>query len=154
MKDYYSYHILNPENPLEIKEKILKIDGEKVIFDGNKIICKEQIFAAVHRSNYAKQNNNMIAKIWGMEVLLHISNTHQLKKASRMVDVNKNTTTIVIISKDKLQLGEYIDIKLYDGLPNFDISDDLIELYNLKINNDEYCKQVISKGALLTLNHE
>ena len=140
----YIFH--STASPLLLKEEIIGLAGRNCIVDASRIICTEQLIAPIHRTDRAFETKKMLAKIWGIELLLQLAGTHQIKEAIDLLDVTASTSSTLIITEH-----EDPGIKgLIPGAPPF--SDELKDLYGLK--GPDYCKEVISKGVLMVLNKE
>lgn len=146
--NYFTIKV-NNLNPIAIKLELLDKNREIAIFDGNKIICKEQIDSAIMRANRARDGGKMIANIWGIEVLLQLAGTHQINLAINLLDITKSTQNIIFVG-EKLVLKDGIEVS--KGLPEFNVTDELIQLYKLSLT--DYCKEVIAKGVLFSTDYE
>ena len=151
---YYTI-VVSDLDPLVIKQDLMKYNNEIAILDADRIICKEQIYAAILRANRARKRENMIARTWGIELILQLSGTHQIKKAFKIIDITKFTKRIIVIGKnlklENLKL-ENLKLEILVGLPEFKVTDELIQLYQL--SSHDHCKEVIAMGVLFTTDHE
>ena len=133
-----------------IKQALLKYNRNVAIFDGDQVICKKQIESAVIRANRSQKNNCMVAKIWGIEVLLQLVGTHQINLAIDLLDIKETTKLIICIAEELIVKDK--SVKIITGLPEFTITDKLVKSYQLF--SDDYCKEVISKAVLFTTDYE
>ena len=99
---YHVFHLETKENAIQLKDRLFALDGSRAIVDANKIICKQQVTAAIFRAERAKRNNVMVARKWNVEVLLQIVGTHQINRAMQILEVTKETTMILVIQEETL----------------------------------------------------
>ncbi len=133
----------------QIKTDLIKIDDDIAIFDPKNIICENQIYSAIHRAEKAKLAKSMIANTWGIEVLLQLSAQHQVKRALKLFQVNHETKCIVVVCTNPDL--EYNNMVL--GLPKIKYDDLALKTMDL-INIDNPCKEIISRGVRMVLDHE
>jgi len=89
-------------NPISTKNRFLEIPvDKKVVVDGEKIICIQQIEIALIRATQAELNGTMLANDWSIEVLLHLRGKHQIRKSLDFFDISYNTKNIVLIIQEK-----------------------------------------------------
>ena len=150
-REFYSYHLMISEemDQISIKSDLIKIKDDIAIFDTRNVICKNQIFSAIHRAEKARLQNSMIAKTWGVEVLLQLSAQHQVNRALKLFQVNPESTCIAVISPNP---DLYYD-NLIKGLPIIKPDDLSFRTMNL-MNIDNPCKEIISRGVRMVLDHE
>lgn len=150
-REFYSYHLLLTEemDRNQIKLDLIKIDDDIAIFDPKNIICQNQIFSAVHRAEKAKMHNSMIAKTWGIEVLIQLSAQHQVKRALMLFQVKPETTCIVVLCS----IPDLKYDKLLYGLPKIEPDEQSFKKMDL-LNIDDPCKEIISRGVRMVLDHE
>ncbi len=150
-REFYAYHLLLTEDMdyNQIKTDLIKIDDDIAIFDPRNIICENQIYSAIHRAEKAKISNTMIAKTWGIEVLLQLSAQHQVKRALKLFQVNLETACIMVICTiPDLKYGN-----LVYGLPKFEPDELSLQTMDL-VNKTNPCKEIISRGVRMVLDHE
>ncbi len=148
--NYYCYHIIvKNDDAVEIKNKLIQeFKKDIVAIDADRIICDKQVFAAIKRANFARIHKRMMAKAWGLEVMVQITGLHQISEAMRILNVRPDTRRILIITENEDLRSDNIKI----GFPNVEINSELIEMYQL--NTKEYCKESIAKGVLMVNNNQ
>ena len=153
----FSYVLTSEDNPIEIRERLIKYNGKRVVFDLEKIICTNQVKIAIERALRAEKRGTMVAKVWGIEVLLHLAGTHQITEALSILNIDLNTTLIGIIqdSESPPMKDAKIGLSLIDS-DLLEINEKrlqkLSQLYGLPQKN--LCEEIISKGVDVVLNHE
>jgi tRNA threonylcarbamoyladenosine modification (KEOPS) complex Cgi121 subunit len=141
--------ITDEMDPNQIKSDLIKTDDDIAIFDAKNIICENQIYSSIHRAEKAKITNSMIAKTWGFELILQLSAQHQVKRALILFQVNSETRCIIIISPN----SDLKHDKLIYGLPKIDPTETSFITMDL-VNTDNPCKEIISRGVRMVLDHE
>ncbi|MDH5403429.1 MAG: EKC/KEOPS complex subunit CGI121/TPRKB [Candidatus Heimdallarchaeota archaeon] len=134
-------------DPIYIKDRVLSLKHNAVIFDTRNIICMEQIYFALWRVQRAVKQQNMIAKDWAIEVLLQLSCTNQIEIALQFFNVDKKSKDVIIIQED---IYEEMGNSLAIDIINFNPSIEFLNFHNVQ---DDYCNFIISKGVELLLNH-
>jgi tRNA threonylcarbamoyladenosine modification (KEOPS) complex Cgi121 subunit len=151
---YYHFYWIKTTDKLpldQLKDQLLAISDNICIFNGDRIICKEQILSALHRVEQATKQNNLISKTWGIEVVLEISAERQIKLAIDFLDIVHSKDSIIVIIKGEVEIPEPLLELLQDGLPEFKNPEQLINLYGLKNSENDLCKQIISKASIMRL---
>lgn len=146
---YSIYHLNDISEPLIIRDKLVDLNQRLTLFDADKIICKNQIKVAIDRAIRAEEQGVMIAKTWGIEVLLHLSGTHQIREAINLVGVNENTKSIIIVTDSDVEPIEGAIL----GYPEFNPTKSVIDAYKLSGSIDP-CIGIISKGVDTIINHQ
>ncbi len=146
--ELFAFHIYSKGRAIELKNELIKQPGRRVIFDGSKILCKEQVVSAILRANRAEINNTMMAKKWNVEVLLQVAATHQIKQAISLLDITEITEIIFIV-----QSSDEIPIKgMLSGFPEIFPDENIIRMYNIR-NKSNSCLEIISRAAKVIVNH-
>ncbi|OLS26222.1 MAG: hypothetical protein HeimC2_15920 [Candidatus Heimdallarchaeota archaeon LC_2] len=149
MDKLYPFYIETKGSVGSIKSKLLERNEILVFFDGRHIVCENQIQIALYRAFRSKKENKTIAKQFNIEVLLHLSGTHQIKIALDLYDLKEDSEQIIILQTTNKQLIE----NSVSGFPNFTPNQKTIDKLKLMNDNDP-CKGIISRGARFILDHE
>ena len=97
---FYIGHIFT-EDPFTLKKKLLGINSPISFFDATKLISKEQLYAALYRTEVAFQTEKQISSNWGIELLLELAGTTKILKAISLFGITKDTKNILIITRNQ-----------------------------------------------------
>ncbi|MHA2248833.1 MAG: hypothetical protein ACXAD7_00660 [Candidatus Kariarchaeaceae archaeon] len=145
---YHVFHLKTKGDAVQVKERLFALASSRAILDAHKIICKQQVEAAIFRTGRAKRNHTMIAQKWNVEVLLQIVGTHQIKHAMQILTVTEETKIILVIQKDAIIPDE----TAVPGFPKFQLNNELMKIYGIEHAKDA-CLEVIARGARLIVDH-
>jgi len=146
---YYTFTInVEREDPLKLRDQLINYDGKRAIFDLDKLICLNQVKMALKHADTAFAQSVNIAKVWGIEVALHLAATHQIQTALDLLGISSSTKRIGVI-----QEVPTIELKqVSEGLKIKDPDIELLERYGISQNSA--CLDIISKGVELVVDHE
>ncbi|MCY3412366.1 MAG: hypothetical protein INQ03_12085 [Candidatus Heimdallarchaeota archaeon] len=142
--NFYSIHT-SQSSVNDLKNLLLVQPGEKAILDASKVICKNQILAAITRVERVKQQEKMISNDWGIELLLQLTGKHQISEALKLLEVTESTKNILYISRNEPPC-EYSSMNF-----DFILTKEILMAYELQSN--EPCLEIIERGVLLMANH-
>ena len=141
----YTFYV-QLDDPLVIRDRLLLDIPDSVIFDVDKLICKNQLEMALRRAERSQEQGTMIAKVWGIEVVLHLAATHQISEALELVGINSETTRIGIIAPNKID-----DENIQEGI-SVNTNYRLVKRYRL--TSDDPCSEIVTRGVAVVINHQ
>ncbi len=142
---YFLYTVeVGDRDPLQVRDELLMSLEKGAIFDLDRIICEDQIRMAVIRADRAEEHGKMIAKVWGIEVSLHLAATHQISEALDLVGISRSTSRIGMI---RTVSGDYTE-----GIDITPPSSNTLKLYNFV--TEDPCAEIVTRGVQVVINHQ
>ena len=149
MDKYYPFYLSVDQDALKIKSELIEDENIVAFFDSRNIICEDQIRTAMYRATRSFKSNKAIANQFNVELMLHLSGTHQIKIAIGLFDVQSHTKEIITINRSGTENIENSN----QGFPSFNPSREVLDKLRIKSKNNA-CKEIISLGARLVTDYE
>ena len=148
-EEYFVFNGQNVSDPVKLKNSLLQASSIVCVIDCENLICRDQFIAAVHRAIRSSKTGVAISKILGIEIMLQLTGTHQVKIALDRFDVSNDTTDIIVLQDSPDPRSS----SLLPGFPLINLRHEIIEKYFDDPPKDP-CSSVISLGVRMVVDHE